>query len=1036
MLKTIFRYITVLSLLLICGAVLSSLARAEQRDIKILSVSDRGLTLELTLPSFKTSNISAPDGVYQRVSVTGWPKTSMVGYPELPFKAVLLQVPPMGEVEIQVLEEVQGTLANYQVYPVPKLSVSDKGGKVTEFTKNAEAYAFSGLYPGKLVTLSPRRIVRGTHVVRAMIYPFQWNAETGELRYSKKLVIKVNFDNPLSRATEGFQTEFANDNKDAYEKLKQGVIINYQPVGIPESRDSEDLSSIRATSFGFSPTDSESLRIEIKTDGIYRITYAEMASKGIDTGSVNPATFQLFNSGTESAIRVVSGEYVEFYGKGIDNQFVGTNVYWLYWGIENGKRMGEIDGTVTGQGTALNSFNESLHIEANHIGWNATPGAPSTDYWFWERMTGVQTLNYTITIPSPVQNQDAVTVRIGYQGRSTGSPHPNHCTALSLNGIPIGEESWDNDIVHIQEAAAVQSDLLDGANTIRIESSGNDADVIYLNWIEVEYLRSLIATDNNLCFTADGNETPLQMSVTALENEDITAYEVTDPYSVNGITNLTVQPDGDAWKAIFECDVDGAKTFYVLAEEQIKSPDTMVFCTPAGLKTTSNGADYILITDKDFINAVEPLCELRQDQGLRVKAVSVEEIFNEFNYGIFDPAAIKAFLEYAYESWQKPSPTYVFLVGDANFDYRDYNGSGKKNRAPVHMGITSALGLTPDDNWYVCMDGDDDILPDMFIGRIPGSSAAMAEVIINKIVAYEGLSGYNPGKCLFAADDEEEFEDVNDTLICYLPADFSANKAYLRSYASVDDATNDIIAGIDEGALIANYVGHGSLTNWAGEFMFQSSDVALLNNENRLSFIIALNCLNGYFSQSMSGGSLYSIGQEFVLAENKGAIAHFGPSGLGYTWEHEILGKEIFETIFDQGKNIIGYITTQSKIDAYAGGVSDDCMKMFTLFGDPASGLKYGDAATFTITASAGTNGTITPSGDVTVNQGTDPTFTITPDSGYNVADVTVDGSSKGAVTSYTFSNVATDHAIQATFAALPPASGGGGGGCFIATVN
>ncbi|MEA2014151.1 MAG: C25 family cysteine peptidase, partial [Thermodesulfobacteriota bacterium] len=620
------------------------------------------------------------------------------------------------------------------------------------------------------------------------------------------------------------------------------------------------------------------------------------------------------------------------------------------------------------------------------------------------------------TIPSPVQNQDDITVRVSYQGRSTASPHPTHLTKISLNGTQIGAEAWDGAIAQTQKATAKQDDLADGNNEIQIESCGNAVDVIYFNWIEIDYLRSLTAADNELCFMANGNGNPLQMNVTDMGNENVRAYEVTNPYSVNEIINLTVQPDGQTYKAIFECDVDGARTFYVLPENRVKSPDSMNLCKPSSLKTTSNEADYILITDKDFMDSVESLCRLRQSQGLRVKAVSVEDIFNEFNYGIFDPAAIKSFLKYAYNSWQKPSPTFVFLVGDANSDYRNYWDSGKKNRAPVHMGITSALGLTPDDNWYVCMDGDDDILPDMFIGRIPGSGAAMVEGIANKIVVHKGLSGYKPKKCLFAADDEVAFEDVNDTLMGYLPADFSANKVYLRSYASVDDATNDIISGIDEGMLITNYVGHGSLTYWAGERMFQSSDVALLNNGSKLSFVIALDCLNGYFAQSMPGGSLYSIGQEFVLAGNKGAIAHFGPSGLGYTWELEILGKEIFETIFDQGKNVIGYITTQSKIKAYAGGVSDDFVKMFTLFGDPASELKYGDAGTFTITADAGANGTITPSGDVTVNKGANQTFTITPDSGYKVADVTVDGASIGAVTSYTFSNVTANHTIEATF--------------------
>ncbi|MDP2884490.1 MAG: T9SS type A sorting domain-containing protein [Ignavibacteria bacterium] len=72
---------------------------------------------------------------------------------------------------------------------------------------------------------------------------------------------------------------------------------------------------------------------------------------------------------------------------------------------------------------------------------------------------------------------------------------------------------------------------------------------------------------------------------------------------------------------------------------------------------------------------------------------------------------------------------------------------------------------------------------------------------------------------------------------------------------------------------------------------------------------------------------------------------------------------------------------------------------------------------TYTLTASAGANGTITLSGSQTVNSGTDQTFTITPNAGYHVADVLVDGVSAGAVTSYTFTNVTANHTISATFA-------------------
>ena len=71
---------------------------------------------------------------------------------------------------------------------------------------------------------------------------------------------------------------------------------------------------------------------------------------------------------------------------------------------------------------------------------------------------------------------------------------------------------------------------------------------------------------------------------------------------------------------------------------------------------------------------------------------------------------------------------------------------------------------------------------------------------------------------------------------------------------------------------------------------------------------------------------------------------------------------------------------------------------------------------TYIITASAGPNGSISPSGNITVNQGSDKLFTITPDTGYQIYDVLVDESSVGAVSSYTFTNVTEDHTIYATF--------------------
>ena len=73
----------------------------------------------------------------------------------------------------------------------------------------------------------------------------------------------------------------------------------------------------------------------------------------------------------------------------------------------------------------------------------------------------------------------------------------------------------------------------------------------------------------------------------------------------------------------------------------------------------------------------------------------------------------------------------------------------------------------------------------------------------------------------------------------------------------------------------------------------------------------------------------------------------------------------------------------------------------------------------WTITASAGTGGSISPSGAVSVSEGGSQAFTIAANSGYTIASVLVDGASVGAVSSYTFSNVTANHTISASFAVV-----------------
>jgi hypothetical protein len=110
-----------------------------------------------------------------------------------------------------------------------------------------------------------------------------------------------------------------------------------------------------------------------------------------------------------------------------------------------------------------------------------------------------------------------------------------------------------------------------------------------------------------------------------------------------------------------------------------------------------------------------------------------------------------------------------------------------------------------------------------------------------------------------------------------------------------------------------------------------------------------------------------------------------------------------------------GYQILDVKVD----NVSQGAISTYTF--KNVTGNNHTISATFTIktyiiTATAGAGGNISPSGAVKVNYGTDQTFTIKPNANYRIADVKVDGASKGAISTYTFKNVTANHTISATF--------------------
>ncbi|GAB4365163.1 MAG: hypothetical protein Kow0042_04240 [Calditrichia bacterium] len=160
---------------------------------------------------------------------------------------------------------------------------------------------------------------------------------------------------------------------------------------------------------------------------------------------------------------------------------------------------------------------------------------------------------------------------------------------------------------------------------------------------------------------------------------------------------------------------------------------------------------------------------------------------------------------------------------------------------------------------------------------------------------------------------------------------------------------------------------------------------------------------------------------QFTLTASTGANGSISPSGAVVVFQGD-------DQTFTMTP-IAGYEVADVLVD----GVSVGAVSNYTFTNVTADHTIHAtfQPQTFTITASAGAGGSISPTGAVPVTGGTDQTFTITPNTGYHVLDVLVDGVSVGALSIYTFGNVNADHTISASFALnvynISAAAGSGG---------
>jgi hypothetical protein len=145
-------------------------------------------------------------------------------------------------------------------------------------------------------------------------------------------------------------------------------------------------------------------------------------------------------------------------------------------------------------------------------------------------------------------------------------------------------------------------------------------------------------------------------------------------------------------------------------------------------------------------------------------------------------------------------------------------------------------------------------------------------------------------------------------------------------------ARTDLLALLNQGQLVVNYIGHGSTEIWKGNLL-TSSDAWDLSNSPYLPFLVSMTCLNGFFQDPASE----SMAETFLKVKGGGAVAVWASSGLTSPPEQMPLDLKLIQLLFSGQEGLtIGKAVVLSKQ-----AVSNmDVRKTWILFGDPTTKLK------------------------------------------------------------------------------------------------
>lgn len=683
-------------------------------------------------------------------------------------------------------------------------------------------------------------------------------------------------------------------------------------------------------------------KISVNSEGWYVVTRAQLAAAGFDPGS-DARTLQLFAEGVEQPMAILGqqGGYltnngaIAFYGTAIDTPFSGTRVYWLVRGSQQGKRIPVSAGSGA---PSVESFLSSVTLEQRTTYFAALLNGPNADNFFGALVStepvdqDLAIAHYDPTSSIPAQ------LTITLQGVTAGQPHS---VTVAVNGSSVGVLNFDGQD-NFTSSFPVQEGLLqNGTNTVTLTALNGDSDTSLVQSIVLNFPHTYTADSDWLRASAPAGA---HVKISGFSNQQIQAYDISDPLNIVQLAGpITFDNSGSS----ITLTVPGAPssatshTLIAFAADQISSPSAVTYHLQSSLAEQRTGADIVIITHPDFASTVEPLVNLRKSQQHQVAVVTVDQLFDAYNYGERSPFALQSYLQFASTKWNE-KPQSVLLLGDASFDPRDYLGLGDFDFVPTRI-IETAAFKTASDDWF--SDFQNTGFATIPTGRIPARTAADAALVISKIVNYERNTsqGSWQQQALIVADQNVgvDFSSEADLATALLPPSLVATKI-LADGQSTTAVSEQIFEALNSGTLLVNYTGHGAEQQWSFSDLLDNTSAATLSNGGRLPVFLLMDCLNGFFHDVYAE----SLSTALLLAPNGGAVAVWASSGFTTAPPQAAMDQALLRTLAANPSQPLGRSILTSKLKI----TDPDVRRTWILFGDPAMRVAFPTApSTYTI---------------------------------------------------------------------------------------